>query len=173
MNPCSFHSRTAYSLVAVLGLLWLMLAAPVQAARLKDLASIQGVRSNQLIGYGLVVGLNGTGDQTTQTPFTLQTFNNMLAQFGIKVPAGSGNVQLKNVAAVSVHAELPAFAKPGQTIDITVSSIGNAKSLRGGSLLLTPLKGIDGNVYAVAQGALVVGAALGCGGKNVPPANHV
>ncbi len=179
MNPCSFHSRTAYSLVAVLGLVWLMLAAPVQAARLKDLASIQGVRSNQLIGYGLVVGLNGTGDQTTQTPFTLQTFNNMLAQFGIKVPAGSGNVQLKNVAAVSVHAELPAFAKPGQTIDITVSSIGNAKSLRGGSLLLTPLKGIDGNVYAVAQGNLVVGGFDAQGGDgsritvNVPSAGRI
>ncbi len=179
MNPCSFHSRTAYSLVAVLGLLWLMLAAPVQAARLKDLASIQGVRSNQLIGYGLVVGLNGTGDQTTQTPFTLQTFNNMLAQFGIKVPAGSGNVRLKNVAAVSVHAELPAFAKPGQTIDITVSSIGNAKSLRGGSLLLTPLKGIDGNVYAVAQGNLVVGGFDAQGGDgsritvNVPSAGRI
>ena len=179
MNPCSFHSRTAYSLVAVRGLLWLMLAAPVQAARLKDLASIQGVRSNQLIGYGLVVGLNGTGDQTTQTPFTLQTFNNMLAQFGIKVPAGTGNVQLKNVAAVSVHAELPAFAKPGQTIDITVSSIGNAKSLRGGSLLLTPLKGIDGNVYAVAQGNLVVGGFDAQGGDgsritvNVPSAGRI
>ena len=135
----------------------LLATSAVQAERLKDLASIQGVRSNQLIGYGLVVGLNGTGDQTTQTPFTLQTFNNMLAQFGIKVPAGGGNVQLKNVAAVSVHAELPPFAKPGQTLDVTISSIGNSKSLRGGSLLMTPLKGIDGNVYAVAQGNLVVG----------------
>src|SRR5690606_29701204 len=122
----------------------LLVASTVQAERLKDLASIQGVRTNQLIGYGLVVGLNGTGDQTTQTPFTLQTFNNMLAQFGIKVPANSGNVQLKNVAAVSVHAELPPFAKPGQTLDVTISSIGNSKSLRGGSLLMTPLKGIDG-----------------------------
>ena len=131
-------------------------ATAVQAERLKDIATIQGVRTNQLIGYGLVVGLNGTGDQTTQTPFTVQTFNNMMAQFGIKVPNG-GNVQLKNVAAVSIHADLPAFAKPGQTIDITISSIGNAKSLRGGSLLMAPLKGIDGNVYAVAQGNLVVG----------------
>src|SRR5690606_27035396 len=128
-----------------------LLSSVVQAERLKDLASIQGVRTNQLIGYGLVVGLNGTGDQTTQTPFTVQTFNNMLAQFGIKVPAG-GNIQLKNVAAVSVHAELPPFPKPGQAIDVTISSIGNAKSLRGGSLLMTPLKGIDGNVYAIAQG---------------------
>src|ERR1700712_576173 len=105
----------------------LSMAFSVQAERLKDIASISGVRTNQLIGYGLVVGLNGTGDQTTQTPFTLQPFNNMLSQFGIKVPAGSGNVQLKNVAAVSISADLPAFAKPGQVVDITVSSIGNSK----------------------------------------------
>ena len=157
----------------------LLVASAVQAERLKDLASIQGVRTNQLIGYGLVVGLNGTGDQTTQTPFTLQTFNNMLAQFGIKVPAGSGNVQLKNVAAVSVHAELPPFAKPGQTLDVTISSIGNSKSLRGGSLLMTPLKGIDGNVYAIAQGNLVVGGFDATGGDgsritvNVPSAGRI
>ncbi|WP_198430919.1 flagellar basal body P-ring protein FlgI, partial [Pseudomonas tolaasii] len=119
----------------------LALSAGACAERLKDIASISGVRSNQLIGYGLVVGLNGTGDQTTQTPFTLQTFNNMLSQFGIKVPPGSGNVQLKNVAAVSISADLPAFAKPGQVVDITVSSMGNSKSLRGGTLLMTPLKG--------------------------------
>ena len=157
----------------------LLAATSVQAERLKDLASIQGVRTNQLIGYGLVVGLNGTGDQTTQTPFTLQTFNNMLAQFGIKVPTGGGNVQLKNVAAVSVHAELPAFAKPGQTLDVTISSIGNSKSLRGGSLLMTPMKGIDGNVYAIAQGNLVVGGfdATGSDGSsitvNVPSAGRI
>ena len=157
----------------------LLAASAVQAERLKDLASIQGVRTNQLIGYGLVVGLNGTGDQTTQTPFTLQTFNNMLAQFGIKVPAGSGNVQLKNVAAVSVHAELPPFAKPGQTLDVTISSIGNSKSLRGGSLLMTPMKGIDGNVYAIAQGNLVVGGFDATGGDgsritvNVPSAGRI
>ena len=141
----------------VAALVLLLCMAEAQADRLKDIASIQGVRTNQLIGYGLVVGLPGTGDQTTQTPFTIQTFNNMLAQFGIKVPAGTSSAQLKNVAAVSIHADLPAFAKPGQTIDITVSSIGNSKSLRGGSLLLTPLKGIDGQVYAIAQGNLVVG----------------
>jgi flagellar P-ring protein precursor FlgI len=134
----------------------LLLSTLVQAERLKDLASIQGVRGNQLLGYGLVVGLNGTGDQTTQTPFTLQTFNNMMAQFGIKVPVG-GNAQLKNVAAVALYADLPAFAKPGQSIDVTVNSIGNAKSLRGGSLLMAPLKGVDGNIYAIAQGSLVVG----------------
>ena len=156
----------------------LLLATLAQAERLKDLASIQGVRTNQLIGYGLVVGLNGSGDQTTQTPFTVQTFNNMMAQFGIKVPQG-GNVQLKNVAAVSIHADLPPFAKPGQTIDITISSIGNAKSLRGGSLLMTPLKGIDGNVYAIAQGNLVVGGfdAGGADGSritvNVPSAGRI
>jgi flagellar P-ring protein precursor FlgI len=140
----------------LIGMTLLLLSSLVQAERLKDLASIQGVRSNQLLGYGLVVGLNGTGDQTTQTPFTLQTFNNMMAQFGIKVPVG-GNAQLKNVAAVALYADLPAFAKPGQSIDVTVNSIGNAKSLRGGSLLMAPLKGVDGNIYAIAQGSLVVG----------------
>lgn len=159
--------------------LLMSLSLGAQAERLKDIASISGVRSNQLIGYGLVVGLNGTGDQTTQTPFTLQTFNNMLSQFGIKVPPGSGNVQLKNVAAVSISADLPAFAKPGQQVDITVSSIGNSKSLRGGTLLLTPLKGIDGNVYAIAQGNLVVGGfdAEGRDGSkitvNVPSAGRI
>ena len=127
-----------------------------QADRLKDMASIAGVRSNALVGYGLVVGLDGSGDQTSQTPFTTQSFSNMLKQFGITMPDGL-RFQLKNVAAVAIHAEIPAFAKPGQTIDITVSSIGNAKSLRGGSLLLAPLKGVDGQVYALAQGNLVVG----------------
>lgn len=177
-QPRADQDGISYSLVAVLCLLWLLLAPPAHAERLKDIASIQGVRSNQLIGYGLVVGLNGTGDQTTQTPFTLQTFNNMLAQFGIKVPPG-GSVQLKNVAAVSIHADLPPFAKPGQQIDITVSAIGNAKSLRGGSLLMTPMKGIDGNIYAVAQGNLVVGGfdAEGSDGSritvNVPTAGRI
>ncbi|AXA68004.1 flagellar biosynthesis protein FlgI [Pseudomonas oryzihabitans] len=162
------------------GVFALLLAMPfAQAERLKDIANIQGVRTNQLIGYGLVVGLPGTGDQTTQTPFTIQTFNNMLAQFGIKVPAGTSSAQLKNVAAVSIHADLPAFAKPGQTIDITVASIGNSKSLRGGSLLLSPLKGIDGQIYAIAQGNLVVGGfdAEGRDGSkitvNVPSAGRI
>lgn len=126
------------------------------ADRVKDLAQIAGVRSNQLVGYGLVVGLNGTGDQTTQTPFTLQSMKNMLNQLGVNVPPDV-NPQLKNVAAVVLHAELPAFAKPGQTIDVTVSSVGNAKSLRGGNLLMAPLKGANGQVYALAQGSLVVG----------------
>lgn len=132
------------------------LSATVQADRIKDIASIAGVRTNQLIGYGLVVGLDGSGDQTSQTPFTVQSLKSMLANFGVVVPPNV-NPQVKNVAAVSLHATLPAFAKPGQTIDVTVSSIGNAKSLRGGSLLLSPLKGADGKVYAIAQGDLIVG----------------
>ncbi len=135
----------------------LSLAANVaDADRIKDIASVQGVRSNQLVGYGLVVGLDGSGDQTNQTPFTTQSFAAMLREFGITIPEGM-RFQLKNVAAVALHAELPAFAKPGQTIDVTISSIANAKSLRGGSLLVTPLKGLDGNIYAVAQGNLIVG----------------
>jgi flagellar P-ring protein precursor FlgI len=134
----------------------LLFSATADAQRIKDIASVAGVRSNQLVGYGLVVGLDGSGDQTTQTPFTIQTFRNMMQQYGITLPPGT-NPQLKNVAAVAIHAELPPFSKPGQQIDITVSSLGNAKSLRGGSLLMTPLRGADGKVYAVAQGNLVVG----------------
>lgn len=155
------------------------LASPLALAdRLKDIASIAGVRSNQLIGYGLVVGLDGSGDQTSQTPFTVQTFENMLTQFGITVPEGT-RIQMKNVAAVAIHADLPPFSRPGQTIDVTVSSIGNSKSLRGGSLLMTPLKGIDGQVYAIAQGNLVVGGfgAEGADGSritvNIPSAGRI
>ncbi len=133
-----------------------LLTSSVHAERIKDIASIAGVRNNQLVGYGLVVGLDGTGDQTSQAPFTVQSLKSMLGQFGIVMPPGV-NPQLKNVAAVSVHTDLPAFAKPGQTIDITVSSIGNAKSLRGGTLLMTPLKGANGETYAIAQGNVVVG----------------
>lgn len=137
----------------LLGLSLVLFAMASQAERIKDISSISGVRSNQLIGYGLVVGLDGTGDKA---PFTNQTFKNMMAEFGITLPPGV-DPKLKNVAAVTVTADLPAFAKPGQTIDITVSSLGNAKSLRGGALLFTPLKGADGNTYAVGQGSLVVG----------------
>jgi len=148
------------------------------AERIKDLASVAGVRNNQLVGYGLVVGLDGSGDQTSQTPFTTQSIKNMLQQFGITVPPGQ-NLQLKNVAAVSIHADLPPFAKPGQTIDVTVASIGNAKSLRGGSLIMAPLKGVDGNIYAIAQGNLIVGGFGGSGADgssvtvNVPSAGRI
>ncbi|MDH3712542.1 MAG: flagellar basal body P-ring protein FlgI [Gammaproteobacteria bacterium] len=142
--------------VAFLVPLMMLSAGSAQAERIKDLAGLAGVRSNQLVGYGLVVGLDGTGDQTSQTPFTIQSLISMLSRYGVTVPPGV-NVQVKNVAAVTVHADLPAFAKPGQGIDVTVSSLGNAKSLRGGSLLLTPLRGADNQVYAMAQGSLVVG----------------
>ncbi len=140
----------------LIGCFLVILSSVVYAERIKDITTISGVRSNPLIGYGLVVGLDGSGDQTNQTPFTTESFLNMLKQFGIAIPEGA-RMQLKNVAAVAIHAELPAFAKPGQQLDITASSIGNAKSLRGGTLLMTPLKGADGNVYALAQGNLVVG----------------
>lgn len=138
-----------------------------EAARVKEVAAVAGVRSNQLMGYGLVVGLDGTGDQTTQTPFTTQSLQAMLQQMGITLPAGA-NMQLRNVAAVLVTAELPAFAQPGQPIDVTVSSMGNAKSLRGGTLIATPLKGADGQIYAMAQGNVVIGGAgASAGGSKV------
>ena len=159
-------------------LLVLCCALPAHAQRVKDIASIKGVRSNALVGYGLVVGLDGTGDQTAQTPFTIQSFNNMLRQFGIQLPPNI-TPQLRNVAAVSVHAELPAFAKPGQKIDVTVSSIGNAGSLRGGTLLVTALKALNGDTFAVAQGNLVVGGFGGEGADgssitvNVPSVGRI
>ena len=145
---------------------------PVHAERVKDLATVQGVRGNQLIGYSLVVGLDGTGDQTTQAPFTTQSLGTMLQNLGIVLPPGV-NPQLKNTAAVMVTAQLPAFAQPGQPIDVTVSSIGNAKSLRGGTLLLTPLKGADGNVYAMAQGNVVVGGAGASAAGSKVQINHL
>jgi flagellar P-ring protein precursor FlgI len=151
------------------------LSVNVYAERIKDLAQVQGVRNNQLIGYGLVVGLNGSGDKN---PFTDQSLKSMLTKFGINVPPDV-KPNSKNIAAVAVHADLPPFIKPGQTIDITVSSLGNAKSLAGGALLLTPLRGVDGNVYAMAQGTLVVGG-LDASGKdgskitvNYPGGGHV
>ncbi|PSJ22851.1 flagellar biosynthesis protein FlgI [Halomonas sp. ND22Bw] len=145
----------------------ILLALPAQAERLRELASFAGVRDNALVGYGLVVGLDGTGDRTTQAPFTGQSLTNMLSQLGITVPAGT-NMQLRNVAAVMVTAEMPAFARPGQNLDVVVSSVGNADSLRGGTLLMTPLKGADGSVYALAQGNLLVGGAgAAAGGSSV------
>ncbi|WP_081801402.1 flagellar basal body P-ring protein FlgI [Herminiimonas sp. CN] len=150
--------KSGLLLAALLSTIAVIAAAPAYAERLKELVSVQGVRDNPLIGYGLMVGLDGSGDQTMQTPFTTQSLNNMLSQLGISVAPGT-NMQLKNVAAVMVTATLPPFARPGQNIDVTVSSMGNAKSLRGGTLLMTPLKGADGMVYAIAQGNMVVGGA--------------
>lgn len=151
--------------------LWLLLAllatTQAHAQTLRELADFAGVRDNALVGYGLVVGLDGTGDQTMQTPFTTQSLTNMFSRLGITVPAGT-NMQLRNVAAVMVTATLPPFAAPGQRIDVVVSSVGNAKSLRGGTLLMTPLKGVDGNTYAIAQGNLLVGGAgASAGGSSV------
>ncbi|WP_317919985.1 MULTISPECIES: flagellar basal body P-ring protein FlgI [unclassified Cupriavidus] len=141
-----------------LGVAFGAFATVAKAERLKNLATFQGVRDNPLVGYGLVVGLDNTGDQTMQTPFTTQSLTNMLSQLGITLPAGK-NMQLKNVAAVMVTATLPPFAQPGSQLDVVVSSMGNAKSLRGGTLLMTPLKGADGQVYAIAQGNMLVGGA--------------
>ncbi len=159
-------------LAGILLALGIVLGGAARAERIKDLTSMQGVRQNQLLGYGLVVGLDGSGDQTTQTPFTVQSIINMLSNMGVTLPPGT-SLQLKNVAAVMVTSALPAFARTGQQIDVTVSSMGNAKSLRGGTLLMTPLKGADGNVYAVAQGSVLVsGAGASAGGSKVQ-INHL
>jgi flagellar P-ring protein FlgI len=173
--------RSLYSTLTVVALVMAVLAgrsAPAHADRIKDIATVNGVRTNQLVGYGLVVGLDGTGDQTTQAPFTIQSITNMLAKFGVTIPANA-NPQLKNVAAVTVTADLPPFTKPGQKIDVTVASIGNAASLRGGSLLMTPMRGVDGQVYAFAQGNVLV-SGFGIQGKdgskislNVPSSGRV
>ncbi|QJQ94412.1 MULTISPECIES: flagellar basal body P-ring protein FlgI [Halomonadaceae] len=153
--------------LVLISVLWLGLVIPAQAERLRELATFAGVRDNALVGYGLVVGLDGTGDQTMQAPFTGQSLTNMLSQMGITVPAGT-NMQLRNVAAVMVTADLPPFSQPGQRLDVNVSSIGNARSLRGGTLLMTPLKGADGDTYAIAQGNLLVGGAgAAAGGSSV------
>ncbi|MEN3366158.1 MAG: flagellar P-ring protein FlgI [Burkholderiales bacterium] len=169
----STHVFASLKLVTLL-LCAACIVAPVtvHAERIKDLASIQGVRQNQLMGYGLVVGLDGSGDQTTQTPFTVQSVISMLQQMGVNLPPG-GQLQLKNVAAVIVTTSLPAFAQPGQTLDITVSSMGNAKSLRGGTLLMTPLKGADSQIYAMAQGNVVVGGAGASAGGSSMQVNHL
>lgn len=139
------------------------------AARLKDIADIEGVRSNQLIGYGVVVGLNGTGDRKG-TAFTSQSVSNLLERLGVRV--STADLKLANVAAVVVTANLPPFAKPGLKLDVTLSSIGDASSLQGGVLLMTPLKGADGKTYAVSQGALSVGGFTVSGGGDQTQKNH-
>lgn len=159
-----------------LAFLWLlaalMVADAARAERIKDLASITGIRGNQLVGYGIVVGLDGSGDQTTQTPFTTQSIISMLSNMGVNLPPGQ-SLQLKNVAAVMATATLPPFARAGQSVDVTVSSIGNAKSLKGGTLILTPLKGADGQIYAIAQGHLAVAGAGGASGGAKVSINHL
>ncbi len=152
-----------------------LLAVPqnvVHAERLKELTRVQGVRDNPLIGYGIVVGLDGSGDQTTQTPFTTQSLQAMLSQLGVQLPPGT-SLQLKNVAAIMATAILPAFARSGQSIDVTVSSLGNAKSLRGGTLLMTPLKGVDGQTYAIAQGNVLVGGVGAAANGSAVQVNHL
>jgi len=161
-----------HAVYALLLMIFLITPGYSVAERIKDLVTIQGVRSNQLIGYGLVVGLDGSGDQTTQTPFTVQSIINMMGQLGLNLPPGT-NLQLRNVAAVMVTATIPAFARPGQQIDVTVSSMGNARSLRGGTLVLTPLKGIDNQVYAMAQGNILVGGAGAAASGSSVQVNHL
>jgi flagellar P-ring protein precursor FlgI len=156
----------------LLPLTLVLLAGAAQATRIKEVAAVQGVRSNPLSGYGLVVGLDGTGDQTTQAPFTGQSLTAMLQQFGVLLPQGV-TMQPRNVAAVMVTAQLPPFAQPGQPLDIVVSSLGNAKSLRGGTLIATPLRGADGQVYAIAQGNLMVGGAGASAGGSKVQINHL
>ena len=156
MQQRSTAPRLGRRYVSLLALVLILAGQAAGAERIKDIATIEGVRANQLIGYGLVVGLSGTGDRTRQAPFTQQSLRSMLTQLGVTLPP-EADARVDNIAAVMVTAELPPFVKPGQTIDITVSSIANAESLRGGTLIMTPLKGSDNNVYAMAQGNLVVG----------------
>jgi flagellar P-ring protein precursor FlgI len=166
----------ALALLAASAAVWWPNPAAAAAAstgpRIKEVAAVQGVRANQLVGYGLVVGLDGTGDQATQAPFTTQSLQAMLQQLGVTLPAGA-SVQPRNVAAVLVTASLPPFAQPGQTIDINVSSVGNAKSLRGGTLVATPLRGADGQVYALAQGNMIVGGAGASAAGSKVQINHL
>ncbi|HWK83969.1 MAG TPA: flagellar basal body P-ring protein FlgI [Caldimonas sp.] len=158
MTPTERILRASLVLAALLASAAVWWPAPAEAARIKEVASVQGVRMNQLVGYGLVVGLDGTGDQTTSAPFATQSLLALLQQMGVTAP-NSSSIQLKNLATVMVTAQLPAFAQPGQTIDVNVSSLANAKSLRGGTLISTPLKGADGQIYAMAQGNLIIGGA--------------
>jgi flagellar P-ring protein precursor FlgI len=172
MHPIDRILRASLLIAALLASAAVWWPLPAHAARIKEVASVQGVRMNQLVGYGLVVGLDGTGDSTTAAPFAQQSLLALLQQMGVTVPAGT-TMQLKNLATVMVTAQLPAFAQPGQTIDVTVSSLANAKSLRGGMLIATPLKGADGQIYAMAQGNLVIaGAGASAAGSKVQ-INHL
>jgi len=157
----------------LIGLMWvfaaLLVSDAARAERIRELASIAGVRNNQLVGYGIVVGLDGTGENL---PFTTQSMINMLSRMGVTLPPGQ-SMQMKNVAAVMVTTDLPPFARVGQPIDVTVSSVGSAKSLRGGTLVMTPLKGADGNVYAMAQGNVVVVGAGAEGAGTKTTINHL
>lgn len=188
----ALNSSLWTAVLAVVACILLALAAPAGAAvrtpaaaaaaalapaigatvRIKEVATVQGVRSNALVGYGLVVGLDGTGDQTTQTPFTSQSMNALLQQMGVAMPPGA-SMQLRNVASVMVTTQLPPFSQPGQTLDVVVSSIGNSKSLRGGTLITTPLKGADGQIYALAQGNLIVGGAGASANGSKVQINHL
>jgi flagellar P-ring protein precursor FlgI len=167
----SFIRSVAKSLIAVMALG--SFAMPARADRIKDISDIAGQRPNQLVGYGLVVGLDGTGDQTTQTPFTLQSVMQMIGVLGITLPQTGTQAQLRNTAAVMVTAEFPALARPGQQIDITVSSLGNSTSLKGGTLVMTPLKAADGQVYAQGQGSIVIGGARAATGGAATSVNHL
>lgn len=168
----TFGTLRALALSGAAAATGLLATGVAEAARVKEVAAIQGVRSNPLTGYGLVVGLDGTGDQTTQAPFTGQSLAAMLQQFGVVLPPGV-TMQPRNIAAVMVTAQLPAFAQPGQPLDINVSSIGNSKSLRGGTLIATPLRGADGQVYAIAQGNMIVGGAGAAAGGSKVQINHL
>jgi len=177
MNACTSSSslnRLRQLAMLLVAACMLLAGGSAMAGRIKEIAAIEGVRSNQLTGFGLVIGLDGTGDQTTQMPYTTQGMNNYLQQLGITLPSDVlSRLQFKNVAAVMVTAQLPAFARPGQMVDVTVSSMGNAKSLKGGTLISTPLKGADGEIYALAQGSMVVaGAGAAAGGSKVQ-INHL
>jgi flagellar P-ring protein precursor FlgI len=166
-----FIRSVAKTLIAVMAIG--VFAVPAKADRIKDIADIAGQRPNQLVGYGLVVGLDGTGDQTTQTPFTLQSVMQMIGVLGITLPQTGTQAQLRNTAAVMVTAEFPALARPGQQIDITVSSLGNSTSLKGGTLVMTPLKAADGQVYAQGQGSIVIGGARAATGGAATSVNHL
>jgi len=169
----TFHTTFLKPLLGLtLALLSVGYSGAAEAARIKEVAAVQGVRSNPLTGYGLIVGLDGTGDQTTQAPFTGQSLTAMLQQFGVILPQGV-TMQPRNIAAVMVTTQLPPFAQPGQQLDINVSSVGNAKSLRGGTLIATPLKGADGQIYAIAQGNLIVGGAGASAGGAKVQINHL